>query len=90
MQKHWDYFEYRIAENYLLAMVNGDFSDMDDIESGQYRAFDAQARDTAMDAGFTVGHWAQVDGSGEDWGQCEISGLAAMRCTVRLMVYKTI
>ena len=88
MTKQWDYFEYRIAEHYLPAMVDCDLSGMDDTECKQYHAFDHQAHETAIAAGFTVGHWSPVGDSGEDWGPCDISGLFAMRCTVRLMVYR--
>ncbi len=84
--KHWDHYEYRIAEHYLPAMFNDDFSTMYDAEISEYREFDAQARENAKDAGFTVGHWAPLDGSGDDWRLCEVSGLLAMCCTVRLMV----
>jgi hypothetical protein len=38
--------------------------------------------------GWNIGHWSDVDGSGEDWGRCEVSGLFAMRCTVRLHIYR--
>lgn len=86
--KQWDYFEYRIAEHYLPAMINADFSGMNDAEYKQHLAFEQQARETAIVGGFTVGHWSPVDDSGEDWGPCDISGHFAMRCTVRLMVYR--
>lgn len=88
MKKQWDYFEYRIAEHYLSAMVNCDLSGMDGTECEQYNAFDRQARETAIAGGFTVGHWSPVDDSGDDFGPCDISGHFAMRCTVRLMVYR--
>lgn len=86
--KHWDYYEYRIAEHYLPAMFNADFSGMKDAEISEYESFESKARENAKAAGFTVGHWAPIDGSGDDWGTCEITGLGAMRCTVRLMVYR--
>lgn len=87
MRKIWDHFEYAIAEHRLSAMVNGDFSGMDDPECQQYRDFERQAFADAHAMGWNVGHWAPVDGSGEDWGTCEICRLSAMRCTVRLMVW---
>lgn len=86
--KHWDYYEYRITEHYMSAMINADFSGMEDAEISEYEAFKSQAREAAKAAGLTVGHWAPVDGSGEDWGVCAVTGLRAMRCTVRLMVYR--
>ena len=84
----WDHYDYRIAEHYLSALINGDQSGMTDTESVEFDTWESQARDTAIAAGFTIGHWADVEDSGEDWGICKVSGLFAMRCTVRLMVYK--
>ena len=84
----WDYYEYKISEHWLPAMVNGDFSGMSTDECADYRTFERQAFDTAHENGFTVGHWAPVDFSCDDWGLCDISGLYAMRCIVRLMVYR--
>ena len=86
--KTWDYFEYRIAEHLLPAMINGDFSGMTEDEISDYREFEQQAFKNACEAGFTVGHWAPLDDSDEDWGMCDGTGLFAMRYTVRLMVYK--
>lgn len=85
---NWDHYDYRIAEHYLSALINGDQSGMTDTESVEFNAWESQARDNATSAGFTVGHWADVADSGEDWGICEVSGLFAMRRTVRLMVYR--
>lgn len=85
---HWDYYEYRIAEHYLPAMINGDSSGLTDGEISDYREFEKEAFKNAREAGFTVGHWAPVDDSGEDWGMCDVTALFAMRCAVRLMVYK--
>ena len=87
--KHWDYYEYRIAGQYLSLMINDDMSGMETDEIRLYGDFDQQARQGATEAGFTVGHWATVGADGDDWGVCDVSGLFAMRCTVRLMVYKT-
>ena len=88
--KNWDHFEYRIAEHYLPAMVNGDYSGMTEGEIVDYREFERVAKGAALADGFTVGHWADVEGSGDDWGRCDVTGLLAMRCTVRLMVYKKV
>lgn len=86
--KNWDHFEYRVAEHFLPAMINDDFSGMTEYEISDYRKFEKQAFKTAREDGFTVGHWADVAGSGDDWGLCDVTGLFAMRCTVRLMVYR--
>jgi len=82
----WDSYSYRIAEHYLSALVNGDESSMRAADSAEFNAWQETAHETARAAGFTIGHWADVDGSGEDWGRCDISGTLAMRCTVNLMV----
>lgn len=84
----WDSYEYCIAEHYLSALINWDISGMDDAESAEFTHWEQQARSDARAAGWTIGHWADVEGSGEDWGRCAISGLYAMRCTVQLHVYR--
>jgi hypothetical protein len=84
----WDHYEYRIAEHYLSALINGDVSGFEDGEQSQFEQWESQARADAITAGFTVGHWTDVEDSGDDWGRCDVSGLFAMRCTVRLMVYR--
>lgn len=84
----WDHFEYRIAEHYLSALINSDTSGMEDSEEKEFNIWLNAANANAVAAGWTVGHWSDVDGSGEDWGRCDISGQLAMRCTVRLYVYK--
>jgi hypothetical protein len=53
---NWDHYDYRIAEHYLSALINGDQSGMTDTESVKFNAWESQARDTATAAGFTVGH----------------------------------
>lgn len=84
----WDHYEYKLAGHYLSAMVNGDYSGLTSEECAEYRAFERKAFDDARAAGWTPGHWAHVDDSGEDWGICAVSGLYAMRECVRLMVHK--
>lgn len=84
----WDSYDYRIAEHYLSALINGDMSGMDDAEIEEFDTWHDAALQNARAAGFTIGHWSDVDGSGEDWGRCDVTGLFAMRCTVRLMVYR--
>ncbi len=84
----WDHYDYRIGEHYLSALINGDESGMSDAESAKFDAWIETAQSNATESGFTVGHWCDVENSGEDWGRCEVSGLFDMRVTVRLMVYK--
>jgi len=83
----WNHYEYRIAEHFLSALINGDETGLDDDEQTQFEQWESQARADAIAAGYTVGHWTVAEDSGEDWGICEVSGLFAMRCTVRLMIY---
>ena len=87
---NWDHFEFKVSEHYLYALTYGidDDEGMSDAEVSQFEQWRIDAEDTATAAGFTVGHWTDVEDSGEDWGICEVSGLFAMRCTVRLMVHK--
>lgn len=84
----FDTYDYRIAGHYLSALINGDESGMTDAESSEFNEWQIAARKTATDAGYCIGHWCDVDGSGEDWGRCDVSGLFAMRCTVQLFVYR--
>ena len=85
----WDSFDYKVADHYLSALINADLSGMDDAEIARCQEWESQSYADARSAGFTVGHWSDVEGSGEDWGTCDVSGLLAMRCTVRLLVYRT-
>jgi hypothetical protein len=47
---NWDHYDYRIAEHYLSALINGDKSGMTDTESVEFNAWESQARDTATAA----------------------------------------
>ena len=84
----WDYYNYKIAEHFISALINGDMSGLEDDEQTQFERWEEQARANAHGEGWTSGHWTDVADSGEDWGRCDVSGLFAMRCTVRLMIYK--
>lgn len=86
--KTWDTFDYRIAGHWLSALINGETSGLNDDEEKQFSEWEKKAKQNARDQGFTVGHWCDVDGSGEEWGRCDITGLFAMRCTVQLHVYR--
>lgn len=88
MITEWDHYSYKVAAHFLSAMINGDYSGMTSEECRQYRQFEQEAFANARAAGWTVGHWATVDDSGDDWGRCDVTGLQAMREEVRLMVYK--
>ena len=84
----WDHHEYKIAEHFLSALIDGNETGLEDDEQTQFEQWEARARANAIAAGYTIGHWTDVEDSGEDWGTCAVSGLFAMRCTVRLMIYK--
>jgi hypothetical protein len=84
----WDHYEYKIAEYYLPILINDDASGMEDEEIKEFHLWRMHQEELAEEQGFDVGHWTDLDGSGEDWGACAVSGLFAMRCTVRLMVYR--
>lgn len=84
----WQTFDFRIAEHYLPALINADESGMTDEESADLETWVSAVQREACPPGYSVGHWCDVDGSGEDWGRCDVSGLFAMRCTVRLHCYR--
>ena len=84
----WDRYEYKIAEHFLSALINCDETGLEDGEQTQFEQWEEQARADAHNEGWTIGHWSDVEDSGEDWGRCDITGLFAMRCTVQLVIYK--
>lgn len=88
MSMQWDTFDYRIAEHYLSALINGDQSGMTEDEIAEFDAWESSARQNARANGWSIGHWCDVPDSGEDWGQCNIGGLFTMRCTVQLHVHR--
>jgi hypothetical protein len=88
MARVWDHYEFKISGHYLPALINGDYSGLEDEEIRELHDWMHGARVCAMDSGFTVGHWSHDECGDDDWGRCEVSGLFAMRETVRLMVYK--
>lgn len=83
-----DHYEYKIAEHFLSALIDGDETGLEDDEQTQFEQWESQARADAHGEGWTIGHWTDVADSAEDWGRCDVTGLFAMRCTVRLMIYK--
>lgn len=84
----WDHYEFKIAGHYLSALINGDFSGMEESEVSDFEAWEQWARENARDAGFCIGHWTCDSEESGDFGRCAVSGLFADRQTVRLMVYK--
>lgn len=84
----WDHYDYRISGHFLSALINDDWTGLEDSEAVAFKDFITQAEDCATDSGFSVGHWDADSEDCEDFGSCDVTGLHAMRCTVRLMVYK--
>jgi len=85
---NWDHYDYKIADHYLSALINGDTSGLDDSESAALLAWEQSEQASARRAGFTVGHWDCDVEYSDDFGPCDVSGLYADRCAVRLMVYR--
>lgn len=67
----FDSYEYQIGAHFLSALINGDFSGLDDAET---RTFIAWA-DTVHTSAPGIGHWATLDDSADEFGLCEITGL---------------
>lgn len=88
MARIWDHYEFKIAGHYLPALINGDHTGLENDETRDLSQWESDAMQSARDSGFTVGHWSHDDCGGDDWGRCAVSGLFAMRETVRLMVYR--
>ena len=61
----WDYYEFSIGEHLAPAIINGDYSGLNDEEEQQLDEF-------LLD--FPVGHWSIEDDSW-DCNNCEVSGL---------------
>ena len=63
--------EYVVASHYLSALINGDYSGLDDDECGHVDDFNNQVTDQ--------GEFSHYDTEGEqiDFAECEISGLMA-------------
>jgi len=59
----WDYYDYHIGEHLAPAIINGDYTGLNDEEEKQLDEFLT---------GFTDGHWS-VDSSYEDCRNCDVS-----------------
>lgn len=87
----WNQYEFKIADHFLSALINDDRSGMDDDEDEQLDDFVDAAYNTAVAAGWRVGHWSCVSEDGdEDYGECDVTGLFARRASVQLMVYREV
>lgn len=81
----FDHYEYKIADHYLSALINGDESGLEDDDAEQLNNWIETAENDAKQSGVLHWHWADMEDTGEDYGRCAVSGLFAMCCTVRLM-----
>ena len=86
-KKKWDRYEYRIAGDYLSALINADYSGLNTEDFARFTAWREHAETVARNAGFTIGHWTCEDGEADNWGKCDVSELQAMRIGVTLHVY---
>lgn len=61
----WDYYEFSIGEHFVSAIINGDYSGLNDEEEKQLDEF-------LLD--FPVGHWGYEDliGFSDDCRTCEV------------------
>jgi hypothetical protein len=73
-----DYYEFNIAGHYLPALINDDFTGLSDNEAKEVDSFIIWGLKQLPDMTATV-----VDEEGENFCQCEISGLYAQCYTVR-------
>ena len=61
----WDYYAFSIGEHLAPAIINGDYTGLDDAEEKQLKKFLAD---------YTAGHW-DIEDDSEDYHNCEVSGL---------------
>lgn len=90
MPKIWDSFDYKVAGHYVMALEYGAEScdDMTDKEVKEFNDWVQDCRDNAASHGWTPSHWSYENEEADDWGICGVTGLRAMRQSVKLMVYK--
>lgn len=61
----WDYYSFPIAEHFAPAMINGDYTGLNDKEEKQLDEFLK---------GFGLGHWS-IGNDDEDYRTCDVCGL---------------
>lgn len=61
----WDYYEFSIGEHFVSAIINGDYTGLNDEEEKQLNDFLAD---------YTDGHWGHEDliGFSDDYRTCEV------------------
>lgn len=83
----WTSYDYKIADSFLSALINDDFSGLEDSEAKELREWIADQEQHARNNRDNVSmHW-DCDDSADDFGRCDVTGLFANRAEVRLMVY---
>ena len=73
-----DYFEYTISEHFMPAIINDDFTDLDDSEAETLNEW-------LENSDMRAGHWVIEDDS-ENYCECEVSGLFN-RCVVARLYF---
>lgn len=73
-----DYFEYNIGEHFMPAIINDDFTGLDDSEA---ETLNAWLENNDMRAS----HW-DIEDDSENYCECEISGLVN-RCVVARLYF---
>jgi hypothetical protein len=73
-----DYYQYTISDHFSSAIINHDFSGLDDKEDRQLQDFLGSTPQNLM-----AGTWDIVDYEG-GFDRCEVSGLGANCVTIRL------
>lgn len=66
----FDQVEFDIGSRYLSALINGDFSGLEDEEAKLFDVWETNVRTSCGN----VGHWAALDDSNE-FGCCDVTGL---------------
>jgi len=73
-----DYFEYKIGEHFMSAIINDDFTGLDDSE-------EETLNEWLENNDMRASHWAIEDDS-ENYCECEVSGLVN-RCVVARLYF---
>ncbi|MGL4499992.1 MAG: hypothetical protein ACRCU2_13090 [Planktothrix sp.] len=78
MNRKIDWIEYQISESFLPALINGDYSGLDDSEE--------KALNNWIDSlNHTKGHW-DYEPSSDDWKICKVTKKFSLVCTVRWVI----
>ena len=78
---NFDQYDYRIADYFLSALINGDCTGLTDEESEELDTWES-----ALPEG--KGRIYDYEEDSDNWGKCEISGLFAQIVTVKVLIVK--